>query len=87
MAVLCLWLGWGLYKVRPREGAVQYLNTAGANVSTNTVRMPWRLIPLSWRLLGAEPVSSIHVYGGVCEDYDREHIRALFPEADIDFPD
>jgi hypothetical protein len=87
IAILCLWLGWGMYKVRQREAAVRYLQASGSSVSNGGLIKPWRQMPLSWRLVGASPVSHIGVNAAAYEEYDRDHIRSLFPEADIQFFD
>jgi hypothetical protein len=86
VTAICLWLGWGLYQVRQRERVHQFLLDRGAGVGEAGVEVkPWRRVPLTWRLLGVEPVAWIIVDGEGLSDEDREEIRSWFPEADVTF--
>lgn len=87
-----LWIGWNYDRVRKREEMLRYLNGSGGAGTPGQVdvldparagyRPPWKKLPWTWRVLGAEPVETIHLYAKFNEK-DRWYIEHLFPEADL----
>jgi hypothetical protein len=83
--LVCVWLGFAVYRISERSAMRQFLTSRGDTVSLGSSQKPWKKMPLLWELLGAEPVSHINATSGGLTDEDRELIRKLFPEADVVF--
>jgi len=84
------WLGWGLQRVREREAMLKYLatqtNVMVYNAEFTYEMKPWKRLPLTWRLLGAEPIHYITLpKERYLSEEDRRHIARLFPEASVVF--
>jgi hypothetical protein len=81
--VIALWLGWNVYQLQRREMIANWitLNQFG-DISMGEPQYPWKRFPITWRLLGAEPVREI-IFRGFNDEGDREQLRASFPEAVI----
>ncbi len=86
VTILCIWFGWNLNKVRQRSTALTYLKQDGADVrlpADGWPMKPWHTVPLSLRLLGAEPVTRIVLPKGRYTYGDVTRVTELFPEAEI----
>ena len=82
-----VWLGWNLPQVRKREAMLRYLNMPSsplprASITPGHTDKPWKTMPYSWYLLGAEPIETILVYGSLTAA-DLRELERLFPEADV----
>jgi hypothetical protein len=89
VTLFCIWLGWNLHQVRQREAMLRYLNmptfpSSRAVIQSGHSDKPWKKMPYSWSLLGAEPIESIEVYGNdTWTAADLREMERLFPEADV----
>jgi hypothetical protein len=84
VTVFGIWLGWNLHEVNERSRMAGWIAAEGGSVNKGPPPRPWKTMPWSWFVLGADPVSTI-VFGG-SDRYTRDDLRraeALFPEADI----
>jgi hypothetical protein len=84
VTALACWLGWNLHQVRERDRMAAWIAAEGGSVTNGPSTRPWKTLPRSWSVLGAEPVSQI-VFGG-SNRYNLEDLHraeALFPEAEI----
>src|SRR5687767_13949116 len=79
VTVACMWLGWNLHAIRQRQLIRQKL-IAEKVVITAGEPAPWNSFPLSWRLLGEEPVDFIQLRIGEHSQADRDRIGRWFPE-------
>ncbi len=80
-----LWLGMNVRKVRERQywmemGALKYV--------VSNSKHPSRPLPLTWSLMGAQPIASMKIL--YYEDKDQRQrwllmLTNLFPEADVSF--
>src|ERR1700686_1646181 len=74
---LAVWLGWNLSYVRQREATIKFLKTAnGTGVMPDPV-YPWRSLPITWRLLGAEPIGRIQVTGKFFPKEEQRRLQEL----------
>jgi hypothetical protein len=85
IAAFAIWLGWNAHRVRQREVVLQFVKSRGATIYLGRSDTPWKRLPVTWRLFGAESVKFMFIHGNVVDGADREHITSLFPEAEIDF--
>jgi hypothetical protein len=88
LAVVSVWFGWNVHRVRQREAALRYLQRiviVELGSAENPAR-PWRDVPVVWRWLGAKPVLTIPLPEGSFTEEDREALEALFPEATVQLP-
>ena len=53
-----------------------------ASIAPGHSGKPWKKMPYSWSLLGAEPVETILVYDTLT-GADLRELERLFPEADV----
>jgi len=87
VAVLALWLAWGMHWVKSRNDAMRELKADPrvAIVYQGGVLppKPWRELPVTLRLLQAEPVAFIRLDGNHFVQDDAEILQALFPEASV----
>jgi len=89
VAALAIWLAYGLNWVKSREETSQYLKANGVAVyppgMSGTEIRPWRDLPLTLRLLRAEPVGRIVIpfSSSFLSRSDIERVEALFPEASV----
>jgi hypothetical protein len=90
VTAFAVWLGWGLQRVREREAMLKYLATQ-TNVRVYNAEFtyeikPWKRLPLTGRLLGAEPIHYITLpKERYLSEEDRQRIASLFPEASVVF--
>jgi hypothetical protein len=75
VTVFGVWLGWNLPQVRELERILEQ----GVSVCPENGRHVLHKVPLSWRILGAEPVSFLWLQHDA-SDSELSRIRALFPE-------
>lgn len=84
-AVVVIWFAYGLHWVKSREQTLQHLKEDGADIylpgDGGMPTEPWRELPLTLRLVRAEPVSAIILNKNRHSQEDRDHMRSLFPEA------
>lgn len=83
-SLVAVWLGWSVYQIQQREQVKQYILARGALIKEGPSEKPWKRLPMTWRLLFVEPVSSIDMHNEFeRDDPENEYIRAAFPEAEI----
>jgi hypothetical protein len=81
VTIFCVWLGWNFYELRQRHLIKQFLTAQGIALDYGEPTAPWNSFPLSWRLLGEEPVSFIKLHRGKFSAQDVEQIARWFPES------
>ena len=78
---------WNLHQVRERDVLLQYLQQQKCFTNelslTGVKQHPWRNLPYMWKLLGAEPVTSIWLQRTNFSEEDRQYIQSRFPEASV----
>jgi hypothetical protein len=82
VTVFGVWLGWNLHQVRERGRVLAEFPTqhsSFADYSNDTHQLP-----LTWRLLGAEPISAFGFDSRGMSDADCRYIERLFPEAKVE---
>jgi hypothetical protein len=82
VTIFCVWLGWNLSELRQRRSVRQYINANGGAVFNGEPKEPWNKLPLSWAMLGEEPVNYVGVPAEF-SDEDRMRIMRWFPDAHI----
>jgi hypothetical protein len=82
VTLLALWLGWNLYRLEQRKEIGKYL-AQFAIISSGEPIKPWKSLPWSWRLLGAEPIRSIEYQMSRISREELEHVQDAFPEAEV----
>ena len=85
IAVIAVWLGWNLNRVRQREEMVTWIRAMSGTVLYGSPHRPWQKVPLSWKLLGADSVSYIKLGGNAYNPDDLRRAQLLFPEAEISY--
>jgi hypothetical protein len=87
VTLIAVWLGWTLWRLRQREKVYLYL-TSSAHFSHAFVMRPdelplapWKRLPVTWRLLGAKPLSLTKLQRDRFSERDQRQIQSLFPEA------
>ena len=79
------WLAYGVHWVQSREQALHHLKEEGADIylpgEGGMPTKPWRELPLTLRLVRAEPVAAIILNKNKHSQEDRDQIHSLFPEA------
>jgi hypothetical protein len=83
VTLLAIWLGWNVHQVRNREKMRLYIVSQGGVIGNGTPVRPWKTLPWTWSILGAEPVATIDLTAVEFSDDDVRHIEPWFPEADI----
>jgi hypothetical protein len=86
ITAIAIWLGWNVQQVRKRAGVERFILTSSSGSQVITYGppiRPWKSLPVTWRFLGAKPVTSISLKFVRLEEGDLEQIRASFPEAEI----
>jgi hypothetical protein len=84
MAVIAVWLGWSLYRVRQRDATNRFLSATGqVSIRMDSGAVPWRNFPVTWRILGAKPVTRIRLSKQYFSEDDRARIQSIFPEASV----
>ena len=81
VAVLAIWLAWGLHWVRSREETLRALKTDEFVQITYPAGMPprpWKEMPVTLRLLRAEPVGVIYLGRDDFSQLDIDRVQALF---------
>ena len=84
MATFAIWLTYGLRWVRSRGMAIRHLKKVGGEIHRERAEFrPWRDLPLTLRLLRAEPICRIVVSKGAYSASDFDNLVSLFPEASV----
>ncbi len=85
VTIVCAWLGWSLRQLHQREIVRQFVLANRGKIESGAPSRPWKSLPLSWRILGEQPVSLIDLRGrpSYFTDEDRSYIQSYFPEAEI----
>src|SRR3954470_24109943 len=63
ISLIAIWLGWNAYRVREREVVGQFITSHGGQLFAGTPKRPWKQLPLTWRLLGAQAVADVIAHG------------------------